>query len=431
MIPEDIVILINCALYFFLFLYCFKKYGFVNFSTIISLVYAISSIMGALLFFLPLYDQTYTSDGHATIEACLYQFSLLSLLILSVNNCNIEKCKCVYSYNSLFILKCQKFFTIMLVLFLLFSFPESVRRFFSGIELADMRAEIYGTNTTNSFFIIALIARLFGAVPLLLLVIAAINFFVFKQFGKWDKLSVLVYICFTLNTVFSAIARATIIHSLIEVFVIIIFFRSYISRKFKRKIVIYSLVIIPIVYSVFMAISLSRFKSDEKSFLLQQYTSIRYAGEAQVNFMTLMYPDLKETFKGFTQFSLFRRVLGLSYDDGLGRDGTSVFNAYIKRFYQYEHPTYIFYGLSGLLYCNWGFWGALLIAMFIYYYHRKGYYDPVHMSYMQMVVSLFLATYLLKGVCYGVYQNESGNLLFVYIMLISVYLRKKGYLIKI
>lgn len=99
---------------------------------------------------------------------------------------------------------------------------------------------------------------------------------------------------------------------------------------------------------IFAAISISRF-GDDKS-LVENVNTIRYAGEANLNFMSLLYPDLKTPLLGYEDFALFRSIMGLDYTSTGSREGTTVYNSDIKKKYKYYNPTYIFHGAAGLFY---------------------------------------------------------------------------------
>lgn len=424
-VAENLVIIINLCLYVGLSLFCWIQYKWHNLSTIVSVLYVIGATFSVLLYFSPLYGMTYSSKGVCTLQACLYLFLVNFLLITSLCRCDIDKCKKLVRYNGQILWDIQCLLCIMLGVYLLFVIPDSVRKFFSGRDLAEMRDELYGTNTTGQSFVIALIGRIFGATPILLLGIVSIRIFLLKRMNVVDVISVCLYFLFKMSTVFSAVSRATIVFSFMELAIVFFFFHAYISRRVKIIIAVSTLIVIPLIYSIFSMITDARFGEGDR--MEQEMATFRYCGEANLNFMALEYPDLNEPFWGYKQFPLFRRLLGLPYDDGTTREGVTVFDTYIMDYYKYPNPTYIFHGLAGTIYFNVGFWGCLIVAALMNVMLRYSFWSTRRVSVMQVIMSIILAAYIGKGIFYGEYASESGNFLIVFLVLLTLFLNKFGY----
>lgn len=419
---EDKVVLLNTSLYFFLFVFCFIKYKFKSLCTIISLLYMISSVCSFLLYSFPTYHLTITAWGDVTIEAVLYQFVLYCILILSFSYCKLENIKTITQYNEKFIEQIQIIIVVSLSIFLICQLPLSVKNFFSGRDLAEMRDETYGDNSTGA---LGLFSRIFGSMPYVLLVISCVKYFLLDKFSILDKYSVIVYFLYKFNTMLNVVSRSSLVFSLMELMVIFFFLYSFISKGMKKKIFKFTVLTAPVIIALFVMITLSRFGDDAMS-LTESMKTFQYAGEAQLNFTNLLYPDLKEPFMGFEQFPLFRRLIGLPYDDGLGRLNEDVYNVYIQEYYGYTNPTYIFHGILGTYVFNWGFYITPILCLLLFFVLRRMYKDKEELSFMGVVITAILASYMCKGVTYADYCSESGNIMILILIYMCIYQKNNG-----
>lgn len=424
---ESSVIVLNTCLYVGLFLFSLWKYKWRNLTSIISLLYAISSVASFLLFNFPLYNVTFTSQGTASVEACLYQFLLNFLLITAFAKCNIDNLKKLTNYNEHYVLQWIKILVVVFGITLIFSLPSSVSQFFSGKDLSDMRNASYDlSERTQLPFVVSLLGRIFGGLSLALISCIAVRFFILHKFTKWDKYGLYVYALLKISTILGMISRATIIFSLFEIFILLCLFYNYISAKQKKLILKVGTVVGIFMFFVFTAISASRFSNGSAKDLDTELANLRYLGESQLNFMTLAYPDLKEPFMGYRMFTMFRRVLGFDYDDGTSREGETVFDSYITKEYHYNHPIYIFYSVSGDFFMNFGTYIALIICLFINILLRRSYKNHYSVSLMQIIVTVTLGAYVGKGIFFADYQNESGNIMLLFLVLFTIFLRYNG-----
>ena len=424
---ESQIIVVNATLYVSLFIFLFLKYKWRNISVILSFLYAVSSIGSLFLYNFPLYDLTISSQGKITLSACIYLFILNFLLITAFCKCNIDKCIYITDYNNNYILKWIKFLIIIFSVYLLFSLPLSIADFFSNKELSDLRDATYESSSSQTVpFIISLISRIFGGLIVVLLCFVSIRVLLLKKYTKWDKYGIIIYAIWKFNTILSMVSRATIVFSLLEIIVLLCLTYSYLSDKLKKKLVVVAIVLGSTLFLVFTTITISRFSSGDKNDLMTEFSSVRYLGESQLNFMGLAYPNIKEPFKGYSMFSLYRRMLGMDYNDGSTRDDGSIYDSYIQKKYRYNYPTYIFYGLSGEYYMNFGYWGALMICGLIFYCMRKQYSNFNRQSMIGIVVTVTLASYVGKGVFYADYSNESGNLMILFLILMYLILKNNG-----
>lgn len=419
---EDNIVLLNTSLYVFLFVFCYVKYKFKSLCTFISLLYMISSVCSFLLYSFPTYNLTFTSWGDVTLEAVLYQFVLYCFLILSFSYCKLEKIKTITQYNEKFLEQIQTVVIVALSIYLICNLPLSIKNFFSGGNLSDMRDDTYGDNSTGA---LGIFSRIFGSMPYVLLIITCVKYFLLDRFSTLDKYSVFVYFLFKSNTILKAISRSSMIFSLMELLVLFVFFYSFISKEMKKKVFKLSIVIAPVVIVMFAMITLSRFGDDAMS-LTESMKTFQYAGEAQLNFTNLLYPDLKEPFMGFDQFPLFRRLLGLPYDDGLGRLDEDVYNVYIQEYYGYTNPTYIFHGILGTYVFNWGFYITPILCLLLFFVLRRMYKDKEELSFMGVVITAILASYMCKGVTYADYCSESGNIMILILIYMCIFQKNNG-----
>ena len=371
-----------------------------------------------------MYEYTASFDGICSIEACIYLFIVNFFLIQSSRFCSINELKIVNEYNDSFLFNILKFLCVIFSIYLVFELPQNISHFFSGHNFADMRDELYGTQLKKSNFLIGLISRGFGSSSILLLIIPAVRIFLLKKMNTWNYYAILIYFLLKINIIFSVISRAIIVFSCLEILVVLFFFHSFISSRIKRIILICSLFIIPSMFTIFTAITQSRFGN--KGIEGENFATLRYMGESNLNFMALAYPDLKTPFHGYSTFPLYRRIIGLPYNDGTSRDGSSVYDLYIQKEYKYPNPTYIFHGLAGVFFFNWGKFGALMIAISFFFVMKYSFRRLNNISTFSIIMCVIQTSFVAKGIFFGDYASESGNLLIIYLIMIYFYLRKFG-----
>lgn len=423
---ENEVVLINMCLYVALFVFCWKKFKIRNLSTFLSLLYMFSAISSYLLFNFPLYETSFTAAGKATLEASLYLFILNTIIITTFSNAKLDDLRTLTFYNEKLIYRWQKIIVIFLAIYALICLPSSLKTFFGGGDLADLRNEQYGDNTgATSFFLVNLIPRIFGGLNIILLCLPCINYFLLRKFTKWDKYSIFVYALIKINIILSAVSRATIIFSFMDIIIVLLLFYPFIDKKVMSIIKKWGVIAIIGMYLIFSAITFARFEKQGDT-AVATFATLRYSGEAQLNFMNLVYPDLEEPWCGFRQFTLFRRILGLPYDDGTTRNGETVYDDYISSEYHWPHPVYVFYSVAGSWVINMGFILPFIIAILIHYLFRKSYHRRRSISVILIILTIIISTYYAKGIFFPEYQNESGNMMMIFLLFAFLCLKRNG-----
>lgn len=419
-------VIINSILYAFLFACLLFRYKWYNLSTLLSGIYLINSVFSLLLYISPFYAVTVSAAGTITIEPFLYMFSWYFLLIMSFSHINLNEVRYVTNYHQKYLYNIQLFLCVILTIQLLFLFPQSIMDFFSGRDLGMLRDATYGfSDSHKGLFIINIIGRLFDSTPILLLVISSVNILLFDSKKSIDRYSLCIYLLFKMNTIFAMISRATIIFSFFEILVAIFFFHKYVVNKMKMKVIVGSILAILLVVPIFSNITRSRFDESNTSEYFD-ISTLRYMGESQLNFNALEYPDLVTPMYGYSQFSLFRRLMGLNYNDGKGRDGSDVTNSSIEKKFKYKHPVYVFYGLAGGWYFNWGRIGSFVLVSLFFFFMKKN-KVKIKISFSVIMITIIMASYSAKGMFFCDYGFESGNMLIIYVLLLSRLLKRYGY----
>lgn len=423
-------VILNTVLYVLLFVFCLVRYKLLNLSTIISAFYAVSSLASLLLYLNPFYIGSISGRyGEVELGGVIYLFVAYLLIILSFSKFSLKGVDHLNNYNDKLLRNIELFLAIVFTISLAFSLPEAIQHFFSGQSLGDLREDSYSLeNRKSSFFLIDLLGRGFGSCSLVMFVIACVRMMLLNKKSKLDTYAIIVYLLIKFETILAVISRATIIYTLIEIIIVFAVLFYYISKRLRRRIIIWGFLVLPFVISIFSSISQSRFDSTSTS-ILEDYNTLRYLGEGQLNFEAVEYPNLKQPWWGFTQFSLFRRILGLDYDDGQVRDGSDVTSFYISKKYGYSYPVYVFYTAVGNWYQSFGKYLTMIFAILFFIAMNR--LKMKRVSFMRLLVIIILGSYFAKGIFFADYQNEAGNLLLVYLLVLNWILRRHGKSVRI
>lgn len=409
-------------LHIFLSIFCIVKYKWQNLATLASILYSINAVCSFFLYNFPLlYSTTYAGKGICSMDACIYWFSINSLLILSLAKTSINNITEITYYNESFLIKIEKILCVILSVLTIFEFPSSLSTFLSSDDLAELRE--MSVESQSGFFVIDLFQHIFGATSLLLLCIITIRGIVNNELSMLDKYGIFVYFLNKINIILANVSRATIIWILIELLVVFLLFYVFLSSSLRRRITRMFIILSVSLYFIFSAISVARFGSGGET--AQNFSTLRYAGESGLNFMSLAYKDLKEPFWGYIQFPLYRRILGLDFDKGKDRD--FVYNTHIRDNLLYPNPVYIFHGLTGDLFMNFGWTLTLIIAVSIFLYMRLSIRsDSTQIATDKIFFIIILASVICKGIFYADYRSETGNFLILFVIFISIYSRLTG-----
>lgn len=426
------LVILNVLLYGILMLILAKKYGWTNMSTILAIFYFTSSILSYLYYIFPLYLITYTGMyAHFSLSGCVYTFVFYVLIITAFRALDIRNIRVIRNCNIRFIKYIQVGFLVLMGIYVLFALPFSVKYFFSG-DLASLRDETYEESTGGTgmgFRGLGLIWAYLGMTPFVVFVISVVNILLLRNNHRINYYCIALYGLAKLERIFGVISRATIIFTLIEILVVAIVFSTKLGYlRQKKGIIIASLICVPFLYNIFVNISASRFSNDNLS---SQLATLRYAGEPFLNFMGLMYPDMKESTYGSSQFTMIKKHLGLDYDDGKNREGTTTYNTFLTKKTHYQHPAYIFYGLIGSYYKEWGFMLTIIMALAFHLWFRHLFKKKDIVGYMPLITFCVLAAYVAKGIFFPEYSGTSHNIMFIYLVVFFFAFKKFGYSVKI
>lgn len=429
------IVTLNAGFHGLLFLYCFLKYRFKSLSTLLSLFYFLSSLAGLAFFMTPLYALSLTANGTVSTEAAFALWIIDSCCIMAFSSLDLSKLSELRYYNSGLFYRIEKIAVFLLSIYLIMDLPYSIKGFLQSGDLGMMRTALYssGSSAIHYYgflgFVFYKIQQFVYSAPFFLLCIIAIRFFLEKKFAAVDKIGIVVYALAKLNLILSNVSRATIIFSTFEAIILLYIFRDYLSQKVKRVIVLYGSIIGIGLFFVFTTISVARF--GEIDSLEEDVTSLRYAGEANLNFMSLLYPDIKDPMLGFEDFALLRSIVGLDYTTTKSRDNEEVYNRDIQKKFHYNNPTYIFHGTAGVFVFNFGRIGGVLLAVLFYIWIRMLIRKSGSISAIVLLIILIITANLLKGICYMEITSYEGNYLILYIVLTYLFLKKNSYNIPI
>lgn len=427
---EEYVVIANTLFHVLLFVYCLMRYTKWNMSTVLAFFYALSSIASLAYFENPLYPLFPSAGGIITIQAGLVLWFIDGCCILAFSRIDFTRIKQLIHYDKKLLYNIEKLIVFILAVYLLLALPLSVKDFVSSSNLSEMRNSQYdATQITAKYsgalgFIFYKFQLYVYTTPLLLLSIISVRYVFQKRLTTWDKMGIALYLLAKINIVLCNVSRATIMFATFDLIVLFVLYKDFFAEKVKRKLMLISLSLAIGISFVFAAISFSRF-GEEKS-LIEDVNTMRYAGEANLNFMSLLYPDLKEPFWGYEDFALFRDILGQDYTSTASREGTTVYNYDIKKKYKYYNPTYIFHGTAGLFLFNFGVFGGIVGAFSFFLFIRRIGKNQSKLPVISIFVIIVCAANILKGICYMEIKGLEGNNLILYLILLSLFLRNSN-----
>lgn len=422
---EEIIVYSNFIFHVLLSIYCFYKHGRFNISTIISVLYSISALAGLIYYISPVYELGVASSGVITSESALLLWFIDSCCILAFTKFDLSRLTRIDNYNDQIFRKIEIMSIIILSLYLILFFPQDIINYKNADDLGDMRETLYTESIVNYSGLLGFIyyrtRDLFLYEIVLLLGIISIRYLVNRKFDIIDKICILLYVLFKVDIVLGKVSRATMVFSFFEVFLFFVVLYSFLSAKQRTYIIISTSVLLGFAFISFTAISISRFGEVEN--MAENFDLLRYMGESNINFMSLLYPDLKEPFWGQISFPHFRAILGLDY--GGKRIESSIYDLVATNKYHYKNPVYIFYGSAGEFVFNFGHFLGALLALLFYYWMKSMQKKQIQIKAISYLTIIVFASSIMKGVCFWEITGP-GNNVFIYLLIIYILLNRYG-----
>lgn len=404
---------INIGIYSVFTLYFYKRYGLRNLSTVASVIYLIFSIVSRLYFDTPVFFYSFSNLKELKWEGMAWLAAFNFLMCNLLRGFGLDKGQVITGYNAKFFRKLQLFLIVGGVFSLIIQLPSAVNNLMSG-NLSDIRDLTYtdGAQVTSNP-IVDIYSRIFGGLNIFLLLLPAFNFFVLKTFDKVDKWSLVVYVLTFICTMGAYVSRSIIILRLLDCVVLYFLLREYIVFKRIKYIIILLIPAVFMLSSFFSAITSSRFGTTSSNMVAENAANLRYAGEPQLDFMAIMYDETTGCSYGYRSFPIFRRFLGLDY---FGKYGKEKNDNLVPLDRVHPYPNYIFYTAGGDLYLDWGKYVPIILLLFlnVFYYRLK---NKMRGNFQLFVWEQLAAFFVLYGVFYANYQNESSNFLWIFLIM--------------
>lgn len=404
---------INIGIYSVFTLYFYKRYGLRNLSTVASVIYLIFSIVSRLYFDTPVFFYSFSNLKELKWEGMAWLAVFNFLMCNLLRGFGLDKGQVITGYNAKFFRKLQLFLIIGGVFSLIIQLPSAVNNLMSG-NLSDIRDLTYTDGAqVASNPIVDIYSRIFGGLNIFLLLLPAFNFFVLKTFDKVDKWSLVVYVLTFICTMGAYVSRSIIILRLLDCVVLYFLLREYIVFKRIKSIIILLIPAVFMLSSFFSAITSSRFGTTSSNMVAENAANLRYAGEPQLDFMAIMYDETTGCSYGYRSFPIFRRILGLDY---FGKYGKEKNDNLVPLDRVHPYPNYIFYTAGGDFYLDWGKYVPIILLLFlnVFYYRLK---NKMRGNFQLFVWEQLAAFFVLYGVFYANYQNESSNFLWIFLIM--------------
>jgi len=422
------ILAINVCLYAFAFAYFFVKYGWKNLSTVLLGIYLFSAVFSFVYYINPLFYLVYTSSGNIKLEGVLYLFSVNFLLCTALRNFRLPTDGFILTgYPRKLIDIIQYFLFFVFLISILTSF-SSMTEIATSDNLSDLHNITSDSGSLGSkAFLINFLLRIFGGCDIVMLLIAVVNLLLFKDRRKINYLSIVVYLLNTTKIMLLYVSRGIMLADGLKIFVLFLVLGVMIPKTLKKKLYPILTVFAVLGVSFFLTISHSRFKEGNAS-VYNDLAFVRYAGEAQLNFIGIMYGNTTGDAMGYRMLPLYRRALGLHYAGENKNVNNSVTADYMDQFNP-KGPNYVFYQLVGSHYIEWGSTLTFLFALIINLKtnsHFKRVLRTKKLSFMSILFGCFLFSYIAYGIFYALYGNESGNFLFLYMVVFSFLFARMG-----
>ena len=418
---ELTLLILNFSLYIAFLLYLIKKYSIYNISVFLFFLYTISSCCSLLYYINPLYKYVYTSSGVISLEAILYLFVMNVLFCTAFRGFSLNKLDIISSYNSHLIDFLHKVVFFTLCINFIFNLPFIYNILISGnIGLLKTQVYEYG-GLGHKINILLILKKLIGGFEEMLLFVPLFNILVLKKIRKFDCYSICLYFLLTFQSMCLSAGRYILVLKGIILILYLLLFKNALNKEIIKRVKFLSFLLIPFLGYFFVSISKDRFND---SLGAVSFANLRYAGEAQLNFTGLMYDNTTGITLGYRMFPFFRRLLGLEFYGSKGVNKEYSIE-YLDKFN--PNPNYVYYQLAGEWYLSFGKISALILAilfnvMFYLYFKKRN----REIDFVKLYILILLASYIGIGIFYAEYCSDAHNLLIIYIIILSFFLRRKG-----
>lgn len=418
---ESQILLVNLLLYAAGIPFFIKRCGLVSIATFAWFVYFLCALCSYFYFLSPLYDMLDTEGEYIVQEGMWYLFAVNFLLCYLLRLFTFSKTNIIKDYNPDLVRKIQLFLVVMFGIMTLTTLPQAISNLLSG-RLSDLRDLTYEHGAGGGLTgFLSYINRLIGGLSYLLLIIPLFHILILKKVNSIDKLSLVIFLCSIVSTMGLYISRSIVVTMALFVLITIIMAYRYLNAKFVKWMMIVAVPVMFVTIGIFSAITSSRFGQSDSDSESEQFANLRYAGESMINFMALMYDKTYEPLYGYKQFQLFRRGLGLSYYGENATIDRDVANEKLDEVHPY--PNYIFYTAMGDVYIEWGKWIPLFfllgVNIWIHFLRRR---DQNKFNFFYFIFGTYLGYLITYGVFYLDFMNESGNMIWVYMVILYILL---------
>lgn len=406
------VLLLNALLYSITLIYFYKKYD-LSVGVIIWLLYTISSWSSFLFVQQPGYVGT-IHDTPQTLLPCLYLYVIFLISMKPLMRLHtIERV-------SLSIGQMARYLIIALiviqVVFIIVDIPTVVRNLSTNtMMLNELRSNIYGDEGVslvtqnpllNKFFL------LFSGMRILATGLSVVLFFTNTDDRRLVNTFAIVTLLNNLRQIIVQVGRGEMIMVFLLYTCMVYLLKDKISKKVKRRVIIFSIPVVIVGALFFWAISVSRFGTQAGFFIF------KYLGEPMNNFNGILFKEIQGTTNGRAYFSLIYRYL-------FGESGIVSAN---DKWDLIKSATGIrgdiFYTWVGGLIIEFGKIAPFIVAFFLNRISKR--LIAVGECYVgDIIVLIFILNFFLRGVFLFPTQNFEGMLLIIYTVLLYFLFRIK------
>ena len=398
------ILLINAGLYTIVLFGVILLYKNLNVGLCLWSFYTISA-WASFLFYQHPYTRGTLHDNPLHFDALLYLFVVLLLFISPFFKVRKLK-KRLIDIPYFEVVGCVLIGIIALqVILTLINFPQLVNIMQTESSmLLDYRENMYeeGNSLVNQLPMLNRINLIYSGLKPICLGFSVFLFFCYKK----HRFLVITFLFSSLLQVFTdaiiQVSRGVIVSSLLYIFIIFVYIRSYIGTRDRYILLV---TIVPILFfalSFFWVISVSRFGN------LATFMLYKYLGEPMVNFSGILYPNQVGTTDGTAYLiSAFRQ------DFMTGEEKWT----YIENIIQV--PSFIFYTFVGGFLIEFGKIHTFIIAM-AFFFVQKAIICKSRHSIAFIFILCFCGYFYTYGVFLFVLQKFMG--LFNVFFTISLYI---------